>query len=62
MTITVRKLSSGYYHIRGQGVCNWAQPQVWPCDEATLRAAAFPEASEQFIGATILAALEVAGA
>jgi len=48
---TVRKLSSGYYHIRGVGVCNWAQPSHWPCHEDTLRASAFPEASEDFLRA-----------
>lgn len=51
--VTVQRLDSGYYHIRGVGPCNWAQPAAWPCDEATLRAAAHPEASEAFIQAAL---------
>jgi hypothetical protein len=49
MSITLTRLSSGYVHVRGRGVCNWAQPPVWPCSEATLRQHAFPQASEAFI-------------
>lgn len=51
MTITVTRLDSGYYHVRGVGPCNWSQPPQWPCDEAMLREYAFPEASEAFIRA-----------
>ena len=48
--ITVKRLhGSHYYHVRGTGPCNWAQPPCWPCDERTLRRHAFPEASEEFI-------------
>lgn len=53
MTITVTRLDSGYVHLRGRGPCNWAQPPHWPCDEATLRAHAFPQASEAFIRAAL---------
>jgi len=49
MRITVRRLDSGYWHLRGRGPCNWAQPPVWPCDEKTLRQHAFAQASEEFI-------------
>ena len=45
----IDRLSSGYWHLRGDGPCEWAQPPHWPCDEATLREHAFPEASEKFI-------------
>ena len=55
--IIIQRLESGYWHIRGNGPCNWAQPPHWPCDEATLRAHAFPQASEAFIRA-VLARLE----
>jgi hypothetical protein len=48
-TITVQKLSSGYYHVRGDGPCEWSQPPHWPCSEDVLRTHAFPEASERFI-------------
>jgi len=47
--VTIRRLSSGYYHVRGSGPCEWAQPPHWPCSEAVLREHAFPEASERFI-------------
>jgi hypothetical protein len=47
--VTVKKLSSGYFHLRGYGVCNWAQPKHWPCSEKELRASAFCEAGEEFI-------------
>jgi len=48
MTITITQLPSGYWHIRGRGPCNWAQPPHWPCSEEVLRAHAFPQASEEF--------------
>ena len=47
--ITVKRLSSGYFHIRGNGPCNWAQPPMWPCAEEVLRKYTFPEAGESFI-------------
>lgn len=46
--ITIKKLES-YWHVRGKGPCNWAQPPTWPCSETVLRSHAFPEASERFI-------------
>jgi len=49
MTIGIKQLSSGYWLLRGQGPCEWAQPPRWPCDEKTLRNHAFPETSEDFI-------------
>lgn len=55
--ITIKKLDSGFYHIKGDGVCNWAQPPYWPCDEHILRAHAFPQASEGFIQECVLAAI-----
>lgn len=45
----IYRLVSGWYHIRGHGPCDCAQVPVWPCDEATLREHAFPEASEEFL-------------
>lgn len=47
--ISIKQLPTGYWHIRGHGGCNWTQPPRWPCDEATIRASAFPEASESFL-------------
>lgn len=47
-TVTVKRLSSGYYHLRGVGPCNWAQPQAWPCAESDLEDAFFGEAGEPF--------------
>jgi len=49
MDITITRLSSGYWHLRGTGPCNWAQPERWPCSEDALRKSAFPEASEEFL-------------
>ena len=61
MKITVKRLPSGYYHIRGDGPCNWAQPPSWPCDEQMLRASAFPQASETFIEAALVEAARSEG-
>ena len=47
--MTIRKLESGYFIIRGEGPCNWAQVPIYPCSEAALRQSAFPECSEDFI-------------
>jgi len=47
--IHVKWLASGYYLVRGTGPCEWVQVPAWPCEEATLREHAFPEASESFI-------------
>ena len=47
--ITIEHTNTGYYHIRGVGPCNWCQLPMWPCDEATIRASAFPEAAEYFL-------------
>lgn len=47
--ITVKRLPSGYWHIHGDGPCEWSQPPFWPCSEEMLREHAFPEASEAFI-------------
>ena len=49
MSISVKRLPSGYFHIRGKGPCNWAQPPHWPCSEEVFRAHAFVQASETFI-------------
>lgn len=58
MHITVKQLSSGWWHIRGEGPCNWAQPPHWPCDEETLRAHTFGEAGERFVQAALRASEE----
>ena len=47
--ISVKRLESGWYHVRGRGPCEWAQPPTWPCSEETLREHAFPQASDEFI-------------
>ena len=61
--IDVQRLPSGYLHIRGRGPCNWTQPPgTGPLDEKTLRAHAFPEASDEFIreAAAVLRACGIA--
>lgn len=59
--LEVRQLPSGYWHVRGQGVVNYAQPPSWPCSEEMLRASAHPEASETFIAAAVAAANAMEG-
>lgn len=56
--LTITRLSSGYWHIRGAGPCNWAQPPTMPCSEEVLRSHASPEAGEQFLRAAIAACQE----
>lgn len=49
MDITIERVDSGYYHIRGEGPCNWWQGPNWPpLDDGELRAGFFPEAGEAF--------------
>ena len=33
MEITVKRFPTGYYHISGEGVCDWSQPPRWPCGD-----------------------------
>jgi hypothetical protein len=47
--LSVKKLESGYFHIRGIGTCNWAQVPYLPCSEQILRRCAFHEAGKEFI-------------
>lgn len=51
MGITVRRLPSGHWHVRGEGPCNWTQPTRWPATEAELREHAFTQASDAFLRA-----------
>ena len=51
MIISVHQLSSGYWHVRGTGPHNWAQPRAWPCSTEELRQHAHPEASAGFFQA-----------
>ena len=55
MQISVRQLPSGWWHIRGVGPCNWAQPPSWPCSDEELRQSAFCQAGESFIRAAVRA-------
>ena len=49
MSITIKRLDSGYYRISGDGICEWCQPPAWPCaDEDVLDRSFFPEASSDF--------------
>jgi len=50
--IEIKKLPSGYYHIRGRGPCNWAQVEKWPCSESDLLAGNF-QGGEDFINAVM---------
>ncbi len=47
--VTVKRLDSGYWHLRSIGPCNWAQPRLWPSpSEAELEESFFSEACEAF--------------
>ena len=61
MDIQIRRLPSGYWHIRGRGPCNWTQPPSWPCDENMLREYAFPQASDEFLRVVLIAARKEQG-
>lgn len=61
MNLRIKRLDSGYYHIRGQGPCNWAQPPTWPCSEQVLLAHTFGEAGNEFRAATFKALNEISG-
>jgi hypothetical protein len=57
MQIKVKKLPSGYYHIRGIGPCNWAQVQQWPCTLYELRMGNF-QGGEDFIESVMKLSLD----
>lgn len=57
--ITIRKIDSGYWHVRGRGPCEWTQPARWPASESEIRESAFPQASEKFLLRVIALAKEV---
>lgn len=57
MKIAVRRLPSGWWHVRGEGPENWSQPPTWPCDELTLREHACRGASSRFF----VAAMRIVG-
>jgi len=46
--LTIKRLESGYYHIRGQGPCNWCQPPRWPASPEEIDESMFPEAGTEF--------------
>ena len=46
--ITVKRLSTGYMMLQGDGPCEWAQIPEWPCSKAVLREHTFAEASARF--------------
>jgi len=56
MAITIKRLPSGFVHIRGVGVTNWTQPPQWLADEEMIRKYAFAQASERFLREVISAA------
>ena len=51
MKVTLKRLPSGYWHIRSEGPCNWTQPPSWPCAIEDVRDHAFPQASDEFLRA-----------
>jgi hypothetical protein len=51
ISISIRRLTSGYYRLKGRRSCDWSQVPSWPCSEEVLREGAFPGASEAFFQA-----------
>ena len=58
MKISIKKLNTGWYHIKGVGPANWTQPPTWPASEDAIRQNAFPQASETFLKQVIAMAEE----
>lgn len=54
MNLTLKRLSSGYWLIRGTGHNDFAQPPFIPCSKETLLEHASPEASTEFIEEVML--------
>ena len=53
MYVAIKRLPTGWWHIRGEGPENWAQPPEWPCSEEMLREHVASGASERFIRAVL---------
>jgi hypothetical protein len=47
-TLRIKRLSTGAWHVRGNGPCEWAQFASWPPSDADLVTGVFPEASQKF--------------
>ncbi len=58
MRITVRKMSSGAYHIKGEGPCNWSTVPEWPCSRETIRQCGDLAACREFLDDAARAAEE----
>lgn len=54
-----KELGTGYWHIRGQGPCDWTQPPYWPCSEEMIREHAFCQAGEMFLEEVIALSLSL---
>ena len=52
MQIKIKRLPTGYFHIRGEGPGNWAQVKNWPCTEDELAAGNF-QGNEDFLNSVI---------
>jgi hypothetical protein len=49
MTITIKRLSSGYFVIAGENSNDWTQVPSWPCSMETIARHAFAYATVEFI-------------
>lgn len=46
--LSIRRLETGFWLIRGRGPCNWAQVRRWPCTRFELEEGTFHEAGDRF--------------
>jgi len=58
MNIKVKKLSSGCFHITGEGPCNWSTVKKWPCHKDTVRECADLAVCDEFINDATRLAIE----
>lgn len=55
--ISIKRLPTGWWHLRGKGPGNWVQLPAWPLNEELIRHYAFDEAGEPFLRAAVSVAI-----
>ena len=46
--LCIKRLSTGYVRIQGDGICEWAQVAYWPCPDEVLEEGFFAHSSDDF--------------
>lgn len=46
--LSIKRLSSGYFHVRGRGPCEWGQYETWPPTNSDINDGTFVLASDRF--------------